>query len=105
MSIVKVNTLDKTLIINNDDSINEFTTRLNLQGRFILIDSKFILNISSLFHNKYFSFRARQFLGYSSYELIGHTYFDFVHPDDLPIMIRAHQLCQFSLLSFIKKIK
>jgi len=41
MSIVKVNTLDRTLIINNENSINEFTTRLNLHGKFIHIDSKF----------------------------------------------------------------
>lgn len=43
MSIVKVNTLDRTLIINNENSINEFTTRLNLHGKFIHIDSKFVL--------------------------------------------------------------
>ncbi|CAF0915426.1 unnamed protein product [Adineta steineri] len=75
MSIVKVNTIDRTLTINEDNSTNEFTTRLNLQGRFIYVDSK-----------------ARQILGYSSYELIGCTYFDFVHPDDLSIMTRAYQL-------------
>jgi len=43
MSIVKVNTLDRTLIINNENSIDEFTTRLNLHGKFIHIDSKFDL--------------------------------------------------------------
>ncbi|CAF1170690.1 unnamed protein product [Rotaria sordida] len=75
MSIVKVNTLDRTILINNFNSINQFTTRLNLHGRFIHIDSK-----------------AREFLGYSSYELIGHTHFDFVHPDDLPIIVQAHQI-------------
>ncbi|CAF1444720.1 unnamed protein product [Adineta steineri] len=75
MSIVKVNTIDRTLTINDDNSINEFTTRLNLRGRFVHVDSK-----------------ARQILGYSSYELIGYTYFDFVHPDDLSIMTRAYQL-------------
>ncbi|CAF4008103.1 unnamed protein product, partial [Rotaria sp. Silwood1] len=78
MSIVKINTLDRTTIIDNINSINQFTTRLNLHGRFIHIDPK-----------------AREFLGYSSYELIGHTHFDFVHPDDLPIIVRAHQLCLF----------
>ncbi len=41
MSIVKVNTLDKTLSINNQNSINKFTMRLNLQGKFIQVDSKF----------------------------------------------------------------
>jgi hypothetical protein len=41
MSIVKINTLDRTLIINNENPINEFTTRLNLHGKFIHIDSKF----------------------------------------------------------------
>ncbi|CAF0905064.1 unnamed protein product [Adineta steineri] len=75
MSIVKVNTIDRTLTINEDNSTNEFTTRLNLHGRFIYVDSK-----------------ARQILGYSSHELIGCTYFDFVHPDDLSIMTRAYQL-------------
>jgi hypothetical protein len=93
MSIVKVNTLDRALIINNQYSPHEFTTRLNLQGRFIYIDSKFILFILLLFILFLFIIRARQFLGYSSYELIGHTYFDFVHPNDLPIIIRAHQIC------------
>jgi hypothetical protein len=96
MSIVKVNTLDKTLIINNDNSINEFTTRLNLHGKFIHIDSKFVFFLFD-FINKYFIFRARQFLGYTPYELIGHTYFDFVHPDDLPVIVRAHQICLFIL--------
>ncbi|CAF3822554.1 unnamed protein product [Adineta steineri] len=75
MSIVKVNTIDRTLTINDDNSVNEFTTRLNLRGRFVHVDSK-----------------ARHILGYSSYELIGYTYFDFVHPDDLSIMTRAYQL-------------
>ncbi|CAF0834967.1 unnamed protein product [Adineta steineri] len=75
MSIVKVNTIDRTLTINEHNSTNEFTTRLNLHGRFIYVDSK-----------------TQQFLGYSSYELIGCTYFDFVHPDDLSIMTRAYQL-------------
>ncbi|UJR34321.1 hypothetical protein I4U23_021724 [Adineta vaga] len=75
MSIVQVNTLDRSLTITNDNSINEFTIRLNLQGRFIHVDTN-----------------ARHYLGYSSYELIGHTFFNFVHPDDLPIIVRAQQL-------------
>ncbi|CAF3366504.1 unnamed protein product [Rotaria sp. Silwood2] len=69
MSIVKLNTLDRTLIINNESSCEEFITHLNIYGRFIFIDAK-----------------ARQYLGYSSFELVGRTYFDFVHPDDLSIM-------------------
>lgn len=75
ISIVEVNTLDRCLVVNNDQLNNQFTTRLNLQAKFIYIDPK-----------------AREYLGYSSYELIGHTHFDFVHPDDLPIIIRAHQI-------------
>lgn len=46
MSIVKVNSLDKSSIINNQNSINEFTTRLNLHGRFIHIDPKFVFEIN-----------------------------------------------------------
>ncbi|CAM4809866.1 unnamed protein product [Rotaria magnacalcarata] len=76
MSIVKVNTLDRTIIVNNRNLINQFTLRINLHERFIHIDSK-----------------AREFLGYNSSELIGHTHFDFVHPDDLPIIVRAHRIC------------
>ncbi|CAF1690266.1 unnamed protein product, partial [Adineta ricciae] len=76
MSIVQVKTLDRSLTITNHHSINEFSIRLNLQGRFIHIDTN-----------------TRQHLGYSSYELIGHTFFDFVHPDDLPIIVRAQQIC------------
>ncbi|CAF3393718.1 unnamed protein product [Rotaria socialis] len=75
MSIVKLNTLDRTLIINNESSSEEFVTHLNIYGKFIFIDAK-----------------ARQYLGYSSFELIGRTFFDFVHPDDLSIIVRAHQL-------------
>ncbi|CAF1061004.1 unnamed protein product [Adineta ricciae] len=75
MSIVQVKTLDRSLTITNHHSINEFSIRLNLQGRFIHID-----------------INTRQYLGYSSYELIGHTFFDFVHPDDLPIIFRAQQI-------------
>ncbi|CAF1013295.1 unnamed protein product [Rotaria magnacalcarata] len=75
MSIVKLNTLDRTLIINNESLSEEFVTHLNIYGKFIFIDAK-----------------ARQYLGYSSFELIGRTFFDFVHPDDLSIIVRAHQL-------------
>jgi hypothetical protein len=95
MSIVKVNTLDRTLIINNANSIHQFTTRLNLQGKFIHIDSKFVCFFIFILNWNLFLFRAREFLGYSSYELIGRTHFDFVHPDDLPIIVRAHQICSF----------
>ena len=42
MSIVKVNTLDRTLLINDQYSVPEFTTRLNLQGRFVHVDLKFV---------------------------------------------------------------
>jgi len=47
MSIVKVNTSDRTLTIDHNHSQNQFTTRLNPQGKFIQIDSKFdlLLNI------------------------------------------------------------
>ena len=41
MSIVKINTLDRTLNMNIEDSPEEFVTHLNLQGRFVFIDSKF----------------------------------------------------------------
>ncbi|CAF4929527.1 unnamed protein product [Rotaria sp. Silwood1] len=75
MSIVKLNTLDRTLIINNENLSDEFITHLNIYGKFIFIDAK-----------------ARQYLGYNSFELIGRTYFDFVHPDDFSIIVRAHQL-------------
>ncbi|CAM4882176.1 unnamed protein product [Rotaria socialis] len=37
-------------------------------------------------------FISREFLGYNSYELIGHVHSDFVHPDDLPIIVRAQQI-------------
>ncbi|CAF3800387.1 unnamed protein product [Rotaria magnacalcarata] len=40
MSIVKVNTLDRTIIVNNRNLINQFTLRINLHERFIHIDSK-----------------------------------------------------------------
>jgi hypothetical protein len=56
-------------------------------------------------------FRAREFLGYNSYELIGRTHFDFVHPDDLTIIIRAHQIClwfgdfEFWFIFILKKGK
>ncbi|CAF4372219.1 unnamed protein product, partial [Adineta steineri] len=36
--------------------------------------------------------RARQILGYDPFEIIGHTYFDFVHPDDLAVIVRAYKL-------------
>jgi hypothetical protein len=42
----------------------------------------------------FFFDRARQYLGYGTYELIGQTFFHFVHPDDLPIVARAHRLCR-----------
>ncbi|CAF3486999.1 unnamed protein product [Rotaria socialis] len=38
------------------------------------------------------SLLSREFLGYNSYELIGHVHSDFVHPDDLPIIVRAQQI-------------
>ncbi|CAF1089802.1 unnamed protein product [Adineta steineri] len=75
MSIVKINTLDRMLMMNIDHPINEFVTYLNIQGKFVFIDSK-----------------ARQILGYSSFEIVGRTYFDFVHPDDLNVIVRAYKL-------------
>ncbi|CAF1032423.1 unnamed protein product [Adineta steineri] len=75
MSIVKINTLDRMLKMNADYPIEEFITYLNTQGKFVYIDSK-----------------ARQMLGYDAFELIGRTYFDFVHPDDLSVIVRAYKL-------------
>ncbi|CAF1445984.1 unnamed protein product [Adineta steineri] len=75
MSIVKINTLDRMLRMNADYPLEEFMTHLNTQGKFVYIDSK-----------------ARQILGYSPFEIIGHTYFDFVHPDDLAVIVRAYKL-------------
>lgn len=43
MSIVEVKTLDRCLVVNNHHQSNDqFTTKLNLQGKFIFIDSKFV---------------------------------------------------------------
>ncbi|CAF0889015.1 unnamed protein product [Adineta steineri] len=75
MSIVKINTLDRMLRMNVDYPIEEFITYLNTQGQFVYVDSK-----------------ARQILGYDPFEIIGHTYFDFVHPDDLAVIVRAYKL-------------
>ncbi|CAF1105674.1 unnamed protein product [Adineta steineri] len=76
MSIVKINTLDRMLRMNYADySTEEFITYLNIQGKFVYIDSK-----------------ARQMLGYKPFEMIGRTYFDFVHPDDLAVIVRAYKL-------------
>ncbi|CAF1317353.1 unnamed protein product [Adineta steineri] len=75
MSIVKINTLDRMLRMNADYPLEEFMIHLNTQGKFIYIDSK-----------------AREILGYSPFELIGRTYFDFVHPDDLAVIVRAYKL-------------
>ncbi|CAF3597070.1 unnamed protein product [Adineta steineri] len=75
MSIVKINTLDRMLRMNADYPIEEFITYLNIQGKFVYVDSK-----------------ARQILGYNPFDLIGRTYFDFVHPDDLAVIVRAYKL-------------
>ncbi|CAF0845318.1 unnamed protein product [Adineta steineri] len=75
MSIVKINTLDRMLRMNTDYPVEEFITYLNTQGQFVYVDSK-----------------ARQMLGYDPFEIIGHTYFDFVHPDDLAVIVRAYKL-------------
>ena len=40
MSLVQVNSVDRPLITDPDKSTEEFATRLNLQGRFIHVDSK-----------------------------------------------------------------
>ncbi len=45
MSIIKLNSLDRTLIIDIDNSTDEFITHLNIYGRFIFIHPKFKLNI------------------------------------------------------------
>ena len=42
MSLVQVNSVDRSLITDPDKSSDDFATRLNLQGRFIHIDSKFV---------------------------------------------------------------
>ena len=49
--------------------------------------------------------RTRESLGYTSFELIGRTHFDFVHPDDLPIISRAHQICTNDFQDFNSKIE
>jgi len=41
MAIVKINTLDRTLITNIGEPLEEFITHINVQGRFSFIDSKF----------------------------------------------------------------
>jgi len=83
--------------MNNEYSSEEFITHINTHGRFIFINSKFekIYFLEFCFFWKFSLIRARQFLGYNSFELIGRTFFDFVHPDDLPIIIRAHNLCKY----------
>ncbi|CAF4069546.1 unnamed protein product [Adineta steineri] len=75
MSIVKLNTLDRMLRMNADYPTEEFITYLNIQGKFVYVDSK-----------------ARQILGYDPFEMIERTYFDFVHPDDLSVIVRAYKL-------------
>jgi hypothetical protein len=44
MSIVKMNSLDRTLIIDNEYSKEEFTMHFNIYGKFIFVDSKFKTN-------------------------------------------------------------
>jgi len=41
MAIVKINSLDRTLITNIGEPLQEFITHINVQGRFSFIDSKF----------------------------------------------------------------
>lgn len=41
MAIVKLNTLDRTLILNNENSSEEFITHSNIYGKFIFIDAKY----------------------------------------------------------------
>jgi len=75
MSIVQVETIDRSLIIQEENSLEEYSLRLNLQGKLI-----------------HFDLKACEYFGYHPDELIGQTYLNYIHPDDLPIMIRAHQL-------------
>jgi hypothetical protein len=50
MAIVKINTLDRTLITNIEQPLEEFITHINVQGRFSFIDSKLnkIINFLSI---------------------------------------------------------
>jgi len=73
--LVQIESVDRTSRFDLNDNEEEFSTHLNNQGKFI-----------------YLNRQGEFFLGYQSIELIGRTYFDFVHPDDLPIVKRAHQL-------------
>lgn len=57
MSIVKINTLDRTLIVHEENSSEEFVTHLNVYGKFIFIDSKFDRYfLAVLFSHRYFYF-------------------------------------------------
>jgi len=54
MSLVKLNTLDRTLIINDEYQQEEqFLTHINNYGKFIFIDSKFL--------NKFLNFKKFYF--------------------------------------------
>lgn len=110
MSIVQVETIDRSLIIQEENSLEEYSLRLNLQGKLIHFDLKFFRNsffffeFDRLFLCLDFLWRACEYFGYHPDELIGQTYLNYIHPDDLPIMIRAHQLCKISTDTNIKSL-
>ena len=96
MSIVQVKTIDRPLLIDQEHFLDPFTIRLNLQGKFLSIDPKSVSLSLLLFRwTSHCLFRACEYLGYQLDDFLGQTFFHFVHPDDLPILSRAHQLCSF----------
>ena len=54
------------VLIHSNVNLGEFGVRLSLEGKFVYIDGK-----------------SSSSLGYSSLELLGKSYFEYIHVDDL----------------------
>ena len=95
-SLVDVNTEDNTCFVGicrlssplyikdlaiTDKNASEFSVRLSLEGKFVHVEGK-----------------SCSALGYSSLELLGKSYFDLVHVDDLEKIEESFGKCKYFFL-------
>lgn len=68
-----------------DKTPGEFGVRLSLEGKFVYVDAK-----------------SSSSLGYSSLELLGKSYFEYIHVDDLDKIEDSFGKCKFHRIGGLK---
>lgn len=70
-------------IMIGDNAKNEFTSRHNLDWKFLALDS-----------------RATPIIGYVQLEVVGTSGYDYYHVDDLDKIVLCHEACMYHCFEF-----